>query len=861
MRSGFGRAHRALAGLLAMGAAAVIGFAVAAPVSNIAVTPHNLSRSGQTNTLSNVRADATGPTEICAFCHTPHGANTNIKGPLWNRSASNATYTRYTSASLDANTIGDGFVEQPMGSSLLCLSCHDGMVALGNVNVLNGAPAAITLQNTEAGKMPSGAGAYTGFTRNLGVDMSNDHPISITYDDRLAMQDGEMTRMTGSPTAVRDRLDGTLIGMRSNGYRPKLPLEPTGPGGTGQVQCATCHDPHIAGDNKFLRLKRFQSSTPTGGTFNEDRDQICLACHPKLGMAWAESAHANPIVADEAYRTESAKRRGFPTGTTVWQAACLNCHDTHTVQGSRRLLREGVDSGLSGNTTDGFFRSGSPFGADTVSALENTCYQCHDASSATSRVISSSPGSTVPDIRTDFGKTFRMPITTYDQLKAKKEPHNILDADFIETRENLGRYNWENRHVECTDCHNPHRARRASKFYERSATSGEGAKRTHNVGGREGNVASGVLRGTWGVEPVFGPTSSTWPQNPIEYIVKKGDPGENTSTDRNKSYLTREYQLCFKCHSSYANGDNKADYPALGNTLGTTLGDRDTRNRLTRYTNVAGEFGSVRATDPPSSGTDQGEYANGTLNMGTACSGGDCAPAASYPNGVNADTNNAYNHRSWHPVMWPTGRDRKERRMNDSGAINLLAPFAANIGIQTMHCSDCHASESSWTANVGPNTETQGPHGSNNKFILRGPWNPANPSQINIQTITPTNSICGKCHYPKNSSGLNGSIGPHVPDGNMGQEECHWCHISLPHGWRNKAFLANLRCVGPEGGAAGGCDNIGGTGDEYGPINRPPYYLGVRLRVWTWARSGNWGFGSCSNGSDSMKECDRSDTD
>jgi hypothetical protein len=28
----------------------------------------------------------------------------------------------------------------------------------------------------------------------------------------------------------------------------------------------------------------------------------------------------------------------------VWKASCLNCHDTHTVQGARRLLREGTDS-------------------------------------------------------------------------------------------------------------------------------------------------------------------------------------------------------------------------------------------------------------------------------------------------------------------------------------------------------------------------------------------------------------------------------------------------------------------------------------------------------------------------------------
>lgn len=57
-----------------------------------------------------------------------------------------------------------------------------------------------------------------------------------------------------------------------------------------------------------------------------------------------DSAHADPNIADEAYTNTAATTRGFFTGIKVWEAACLNCHDTHTVQGARRLLREGTDS-------------------------------------------------------------------------------------------------------------------------------------------------------------------------------------------------------------------------------------------------------------------------------------------------------------------------------------------------------------------------------------------------------------------------------------------------------------------------------------------------------------------------------------
>src|SRR5437870_457143 len=81
---------------------------------------HNLSAGG-TGTVK-----ATGETEVCIFCHTPHNA-TPVK-PLWNRSLSVTSYKVYSSNSLKAQP------GQPTGSSKLCLSCHDGTIALGSVS-------------------------------------------------------------------------------------------------------------------------------------------------------------------------------------------------------------------------------------------------------------------------------------------------------------------------------------------------------------------------------------------------------------------------------------------------------------------------------------------------------------------------------------------------------------------------------------------------------------------------------------------------------------------------------------------------------------------------------------------------------
>lgn len=213
--------------LLAIGSSPVM-----AATSNVASTRHNLSSSGLYSVKSSTQTD----TQICAFCHTPHGANiTTVSGPLWNRNTSGKSYTRYTSSSLDANTITDGFLDQPAGSSMLCLSCHDGMVALGDVNVLNGVSTSMTLSGTNSGKMPVGTGTLTGFTRVLDTNLTNDHPISITFNDTLAAQDGELQRLTTDDPAQRDKITGNIIGVRKSGYKPLLPLEPTGKGGLGQV--------------------------------------------------------------------------------------------------------------------------------------------------------------------------------------------------------------------------------------------------------------------------------------------------------------------------------------------------------------------------------------------------------------------------------------------------------------------------------------------------------------------------------------------------------------------------------------------------------------------------------------------------
>ena len=435
----------------------------AARISDVRNTKHNFSPA-ITPTLPGGGSrvvSATTEKQICVFCHTPHAGEAGPY-PLWNRKLSSATYDTYRSGSIDATTGPDVPLGQPSGISKLCLSCHDGTMAVGAVNVLAGTftdrdptTADIAMQGTGAGgSMPPGEGLNTGFTRNIGIDLKNDHPISFTYNTALATKDGELRNPVGSQH----------VGVRKRGVKPLLPLEATTPAATeGMVQCNTCHDPHIR-DNvlneniKFLRALRFQTASPTATPFNPAQDIICLACHDKAG--WAGSAHANSQVATGTYTTAAAAVREIPVGKQVWETACLACHDTHTVQGSRRLLREGTD-GVTKVSASGYVikQGGGP-------AIEQTCYACHSNDGGT--LNAQGDGTPVPNVKTDFTTpgNRRMPITTADQANGVNptEVHNIGTAavgqagkDFIESQANLGLGNLSNRHVECTDCHNPHR--------------------------------------------------------------------------------------------------------------------------------------------------------------------------------------------------------------------------------------------------------------------------------------------------------------------------------------------------------------------------------------------------------------------
>jgi len=202
-------------------------------VAGISATKHNLSDTG----TGDIKSD--NP-EICVFCHTPHNAIKNNNIPLWNHTLSTtANYGVYTSPTFDgaADVADVGGVDSSTATvTNLCLSCHDGTVAL---NAMNN-PSNTHLVTVMSGTGQTAGKISVGRSTNLGADLTNDHPVNFTYDD---------TADTGLVAA------GTLTNVRLFG---------------GKVQCASCHDPH-ASDPSTQPFLRF---TMTGSA-------LCLKCHNK----------------------------------------------------------------------------------------------------------------------------------------------------------------------------------------------------------------------------------------------------------------------------------------------------------------------------------------------------------------------------------------------------------------------------------------------------------------------------------------------------------------------------------------------------------------------------------------------------
>jgi predicted CXXCH cytochrome family protein len=162
--------------------------------------------------------------EVCRPCHTPHNASTEV-GYLWNHELSQASWTLHEDADQESVL---------SSSSRLCLSCHDGTVAIDSYGGLSGFN---YMAPTDK--------------RNLGVDLSNDHPIGVSYP-------------TDAQNYNQPNASGHIVDSVETPTGQHATLE------DGMVQCSSCHMAHgsNADYGMFLRVDN------TGS-------RLCMTCHIK----------------------------------------------------------------------------------------------------------------------------------------------------------------------------------------------------------------------------------------------------------------------------------------------------------------------------------------------------------------------------------------------------------------------------------------------------------------------------------------------------------------------------------------------------------------------------------------------------
>lgn len=215
-------------------------------------SPHDFS--GTNNLSWNSRRG------VCSPCHAAHNTDPNQIVPLWAHATSSQAFQMYTSPTMDAVT-----GTTPDGTSLACLSCHDGITAI-NATIGNPNPTPyVTVHDTSV----------------IGTDLHTTHPISFVYDSALAAED----RGLENPLTYKIGDTKTLLTVNN------APVPPSWSGTSltgksindallvnGKMQCSSCHDAH-----------KMVGSSPSSGIMvkisgsdvNGRGSLLCRTCHIK----------------------------------------------------------------------------------------------------------------------------------------------------------------------------------------------------------------------------------------------------------------------------------------------------------------------------------------------------------------------------------------------------------------------------------------------------------------------------------------------------------------------------------------------------------------------------------------------------
>ncbi len=285
-----------------------------------------------------------------------------------------------------------------------------------------------------------------------------------------------------------------------------------------KISCLQCHNPHGSTNPFLISFK--------GEDESHKEENLCFSCHKKEEKEFSYASH-HPVSSKKtglecvschnphSVQSEEGKEVSDPQNTQKFSLTtsefCLKCHSGNAPQVTITTsvfipysinFRSNYGPFFNGWNKEDFLSS-SHFKAGF------SCFTCHHPHGSRNLNLTSFKGDNsfsyseeklcltchcqgggAKDVEREFKKRFSHPI---ERSFLHRDGEDFADLAYFPVN--------SMRHAECVDCHDPHLA---------SNTSG-------------GSVIQGVLKGVGGVN------SSLQVVNPI----------------------TKDYELCFKCHSNY----------------------------------------------------------------------------------------------------------------------------------------------------------------------------------------------------------------------------------------------------------------------------------------------------------------------
>lgn len=577
----------------------------------------------------------------------------------------------------------------------------------------------------------------------------------------------------------------------------------------GNMMCSSCHDQHSQANAPFDPTS---SQTYTAGTTNNrhfqrvanDTGGLCGDCHAARNVGKGGTSH--PVNVNRAAAPNTKAPSASLPLTVSGDVHCLTCHDVHkapTTTPSGMLLRvsnsttlcvdchtlaDTTTANAHANPTSGILWPGDQYGgstypAYTLAADRGACKNCHTPHGW--------PDAGNPGQKYGLALGARQDnlcMTCHDGAPAKDTRTQIVKAVRHPVARTSGRL------VGCGDCHNPHMAAPGIHTYTTTATLDRNRIRT-----AAGVNLIGSLKGADGVRFNYSGMAN-WAVPAVASYTKLAG-GSPTVPASGAEF---EYQICFKCHTSYDPAASTPTATAIrtvawgGVTNYYSTGTARFTNGSTAVTGTstvwtAAMVGMYIQKDINSPAYRIAAFVSATsLTLATPYTGVTDATAGAYTiTKQQTDLAQEFNpgNASGHPVVTGLNNYTGNGSTNKPLTVGQMkAPWNTNMGTQTMMCSDCHNTEAATPA-------AQGPHGSAVGFMLRGP-NTVWPPTGNLITSYST-TFCANCHPGNADANWSGNVVHKEHDDRS--VTCYNCHILVPHGGK----LARLIGDGTAGTSPG----------------------------------------------------------